>query len=216
MRWPSWSFPQMPTTPFASLRVLRVSRPDARVLWDALQSYPVDLLRSWRRGQLLLQLSRLPLRPLIMRCPRCGGAGDRGLPENDAGCPGDCCRVCDFCLGYRWFARSELRLEPTGDPHPNLATVAFKKTTAGQRAIEAAVATQRQMRSSAATNPHDVMRAHASALPHPEYQWEVGRTSAAFPLVRPDVSLVLAAISTFDVREEDRGRHRRLVRDLSR
>ena len=205
----------MPTR-FPALRALRVRVEDARLLRVALQNHRVDLRRSWRRGQLLFHLDRLPLRALVLPCPRCGGAGDRGLADDAPGCPGDCCRVCDFCLGYRWFNRGDLYLKRVGVDRSDDATVSFTKTSTGAKSVEAAVTRQRELRDHIDSGSDSLAEPISPLSFHPDQQWRAGRISTPFPIVRNDTEMLRDALSSHSVSETNRARHQHLLRELTR
>jgi hypothetical protein len=206
----------VPASPFPALRTLRIRLADARLLWLTLRSSRVDPPRAWRRGQLLFQLDRLPLPALALPCPRCGAAGDRGLADDAPGCPGDCCRVCDFCLGYRWFRRAELRLRRIVADRSDTADVSFSKTSTGTKSVEAAVTRQRELRDDT-TSSSPCLAAPTSPLSfHLEQQWKAGRVSTPFPIARADVQMLRNVLASISASEHDEPRRQHLLRELTR
>jgi hypothetical protein len=117
------------------LRAIPLSAKHARVLSLTLEMFPTDEREGWRRGQLLELLARLPLPPLHVACPRCGGDGGRSDGPMALHCPGDCCHVCDFCLGRRFFDPSELQSRPHAAEDRREQVVAFCRTGRGDEAV---------------------------------------------------------------------------------
>jgi hypothetical protein len=98
-----------------------------------LLSYRAQLPELWRQLQLLELLDQLPLSDDLIVCPGCEGGGDK--PQRSHACPGDCCQVCGFCMGRRFFRGDELRW--VSDPFagtPPSVTVNYFKTDRGEHA----------------------------------------------------------------------------------
>ena len=115
------------------LRSLLVGAERLALLRRLLASEEAATSALWRRLQLLELLDQLPLPTQLIACPGCGGGGDRTEPRRS--CPGECCQVCGFCMGRRFFRPDELLSAPTPfDGTPSSITVTVYKTTRGERA----------------------------------------------------------------------------------
>lgn len=97
----------------ASLHALRI------LLGRSRRDRPSLLAGWWRQLQLIELVEQCPLPTERIACPACGGGGERcGNGMTPAGvCPGDCCGICAFCTGRRFFRASELIVEGIAQRH---------------------------------------------------------------------------------------------------
>lgn len=140
--------------------------------------------REWRRLQLLELLQNLPIGSQVV-CPACGGGGDTRVARQ---CPGECCQVCGFCMGRRFFCGYELQSSfPPQIGDIDRVVTEYWKSEAGKKATDGTIIPR----------PSDLTRNPVGVSVAPERALRVTQREARrkktvdVPLVQEDASLVL-------------------------